>query len=152
MSFNLNGVEEGAWFDFFESTIDMKTGEVTYHDPIDGAAEFCIRLPGPFWEERQRAKKKENKMELNPKTRGMEYVEFIRGLTPEEEYLERQDVIDYSITGWRNVLDSNGNEIECNRENKLKLRKIPVFDRFLSRVWEILQNVGVEEKKALEKN
>ena len=152
MSFDIDKEASGEWFDFFESRADVSTGEIIYDDPEDGAAEFCIRHPGPFFEKQLNATKKESKMVLNPKTRQMEHVSFYPDLPPEEAQREREDVVDYSIVDWRNAKRPDGSEIECNRENKLKMKKIPVFDRFLGRVWEILESAGVKHKEDSEKN
>ena len=42
--------------------------------------------------------------------------------------------------------------IDCTRENKLKLMRVPVFDRFIARCLEMLANSGVKEKEDEQKN
>ncbi len=152
MPFDIDNVEEGRWFDFFESEIDLATGDIIYDDHKEDTAEFCIRHPGPFIEARLNAMKKESKMVLNSKSRTMEKVSSFPDQTPDEAKAEREDMIDYSITDIRNAKKPDGTDIECTKENKLKLKKIPAFDRFLARVWEILENAKASEEKASEKN
>jgi len=149
-TFDLENKEQGDWFSFFESKFDSLTGETTYDLPKDGAAEFCIRSMLPFWEERQKGLKKEYKMVLNPSTRQMERV----GYYPEQpdDSTAGDDAWDYVITGMRNALDKDGNELECTRENKLKLIRIPMFLRFVKRVLDIIDESGVKQKEESEKN
>lgn len=150
--FDFDSKDQGDWFAFFNSHIDIKTGEITYDDPEDGAAEFKIRLMGPFYEERRKNRKKEYKMVLNPSTRGMERVGYYPDLDPEVETKESEDAWDYAITGMRNAFSSPGVEIECTRENKLKLLNIPSFVRFVNRVFEILAESGIKQQEESEGN
>jgi hypothetical protein len=78
----------------------------------------------------------------------MERVGYYPDLSYEETKKERDDALDYAITGIRNAKWAEGTDIECTRDNKLKLRKIPAFDRFLGRVWQILDSAGVKDKEA----
>jgi len=152
MIFDLDAAQ-GDWFQFFESRVDPASGEIIYDEPKPDAAEFCIRSLQPFWEERLGQRKKESKMVNNPVTRAMERVSYYPDQTFEEVMKEREDACDYAITGIRNAKWADGTEIACTRENKLKLRKIPAFDRFLGRVWQILDSAGVKDKEAAyEKN
>ena len=52
--------EQGDWFSFFESEINLKTGDVEYHDPVESAGRVCIRPMAPFWESRQAQKEKKS--------------------------------------------------------------------------------------------
>ena len=50
--------KQGDWFDFFESRIDQKTGEIIYDDPIPGSGRACFRDTRIFWQERLAKRKK----------------------------------------------------------------------------------------------
>jgi hypothetical protein len=147
MFFDLEAAQ-GDWFAFFESRVDPASGEIVYDEPKPDAAEFCIRSLQPFWEERLGGRKREYKFVNNPKSHGMERVGYYPDLSYEETKKERDDALDYAITGIRNAKWAEGTDIECTRDNKLKLRKIPAFDRFLGRVWQILDSAGVKDKEA----
>jgi hypothetical protein len=145
--------EQGDWFPFFDSRFDFTTGEILYDPPKEGAAEFCFRSPVPFWEERRKDRKKEYKMVLNTATRGMDRVGFFPDLPYEEEKKERDDSWDYAITGMRNARwTEDGPEMECTRENKLKLLKNSAFLRYANRVLQLLLDTGVKIKEDAEKN
>jgi hypothetical protein len=152
MFFDCNEATQGDWFQFFESRVDPSTGEVKYDDPKPDAAEFCIRSTQPFWEELIGKRKKESKMVVNPQTRSMERVSYYPDQTYEELLKGREDAIDYAITGIKNAKWADGSVIECTRENKLKLRKIPAFERFLKRAWELLDSSGIKTKEEQGKN
>jgi len=151
MIFDLEKQEQGDWFDFFNSTVDPTTGEVSYSLPEKDAARFRIRSTVPFWEERRKGRKKRHEMVLNPSTRAMERVSFYD--TPEaDEEQDNQAAWDYSITGIENAFDASKNAIEATLENKMKLIKIPAFLRFIMRVFEIISDSGVQQAEAQEKN
>ena len=150
--FNLEKTDEGDWFAFFSSRPNAATGEIEYSKPEKGGAEFRIRSTNQFWEERRKGRVKENKMVLNPTTRAMERVSYFPDLPPEEEAKELDDAWDYAITGMKNAFSAPGVPMECNRENKMKLRALPVFVRFFFRVQEIISEVGVRRKEEVEKN
>ncbi len=150
--FNIESEEQGDWYAFFNSRIDPSSGEIEYDKPEKGAAEFRIRSMVPFWEERRKDRKRQYKMVLNPATRSMERVRYYEDLSAEEEKQESEDAWDYVITGMKNAFSAPGVSMECTRENKLKLIKMPVFMRFLNRVFSMMAEVGVKEKEASEKN
>ncbi len=154
MIFEINKSEQGDWFPFFESKFDPLTGEITYDPPEDGAAEFCIRSMGPFFEERRKNRKKESKMVLNTATRQMERVSYFEDLSPDEDFKENEDAWDYAITGIRNAFadEEKTIPIDCTRENKLKLIKIPKFLRFIRRVFQILDGEAANIKEKERKN
>lgn len=140
----------GDWFEFFESRIDIKTGDITYDDPKPGTGKVCLRNIGIFMRERQRSRKKEYQFVPNTRSRAMEHVELLQ--SPEEETKEREDAFDYAITGLENFFDAKEKPIKCTRENKLKLLAIPVFDRFLARCFELQQNASTIQTEVAEKN
>ena len=145
------GKATGDWFEFFESHIDIRTGDITYDDPKPGTGRVCLRDMGPFWRESQRSRKKKCEFVRNPSTRAMERVEYY-DQTAEEEAREREDGFDYTITDLENFFDAKGKPIKCTRENKLKLLEIPVFDRFIARCFEVQQNASKILAKVTEKN
>lgn len=150
--FNLDKEDLGDWFQFFSSKVDPVTGEITYYNPEENAAEFRIRDMAPFWEDRLKGRKKEHKFVSNSITRQMERVSWYEDLSAEEQMEENDDAWDYSITGIKNAFSAPGVPIDCTRENKIKLKNIPVFARFVSRVFEIISEAGVKHKEASEKN
>lgn len=150
--FDVEAGEQGTWFPFFNSRLDLSTGEFAYDPPEPDAAEFRIRSTVPFWEERRKGRKRESKMVLNPTTRQMERVSYYPDLSPEEEGKEQDDAWDYAITGIKKAFWSPGNPIECDRESKLKLIKIPSFLWFANRVFQLLAEAGVKANEASEKN
>ena len=149
--FNLEE-SQGDWFDFFESSVDLDTGEVTYDDPKPDTGSVCLRPAREFIMKRMAERKKDSKFVLNLKTRAMERVGFDKDLSSEEVQKERDDLIDYTITGFKKLFDMEGNSIECTRENKIKLAKVPVFDRFMARCMEMQVNANIQRAEISEKN
>ena len=150
--FDLEKGEQGDWFPFFGSNFDPATGEIIYEKPEDGAAEFRIRGMGRFFEERQKDRKKEYKMVLNPSTRAMERVGWFEDLPPAEAKKESDDAWDYAITGMKDAFSGPGVAMECTMENKLKLLRMPVFLRYIQKVFQILSDAGIKRAEAVEKN
>ena len=145
--FDLEKDEQGDWFTFFDSTVDLQTGETRYHDVKEGAAEFRIRSLGEFYTSLEKERKKVHKFVLNPSTRDMERVSFHPDLTAEVIQAEEDDGWDWAITDFKGVKGSGGIDIECTRKNKLKLVKIPRVNRFLMRVFQVMaQADGGPEK------
>jgi hypothetical protein len=107
---------------------------------------------GPFLEERQSARKRKAEFVLNPKTRGMERVEYTEDLPPEQLKAERDDAWDYIIKDFDNIFDARGEAIPCTRENKLRLMTLPVFDRFVARCIQLLSEQGVKTAEDERKN
>lgn len=151
MEFNLDQ-SEGEWFAFFGSHVDLNTGEVVYEDPVSDA-RVQVRSIAPFIEERIAKRKRVVEHIYNPKTRSMERVSFFKEQTAEEVQAEINDLWDYAITALENFKDrKTGELITCTRENKLKLMKVPVFDRFMARCQQLISDAGIEVKKEAEKN
>jgi hypothetical protein len=151
MLFDINSTE-GEWFPFFSSHIDPVTGEPIYEEPQTDA-RVQIRSIAPFIEEKMAKRKRIAEHVYNPKTRAMERVSYYPDQTPDEIRAERDDLWDYAITGIEGFKDSKTGEIiTCSRENKLKLMKVPVFDRFVARCQQLLASSGVKTKEDEEKN
>jgi hypothetical protein len=151
MLFDLEAAQ-GEWFYFFGSHVSPSTGEWIYEDPVSDA-KVQIRSITPFIEDRQAKRKRVVERIYNPKTRAMDRDSFFQDLTPEEVKAERDDMIDYAITGIENFKNSRTGElITCTRENKLALLKVPVFDRFVARCWQTLGEAGVKKSEEAAKN
>lgn len=146
------GESQGDWFDFFESTIDLTTGDIVYSDPKPGTGRACFRPSGPFLKKQLAQKKKKSEFVLNPKNRRMERIEYLETFSIEEEQKAQDDLTDYMITGLIDFFDMEGNPIECTRENKIKLAMAPVFDRFMARCMELQLNASAEQKEKSRKN
>lgn len=142
---------EGEWFPFQNSKIDQLTGEPVFDDP-DTEAKVQIRSMTPFFEERISKRKRQVEHVMNPKTRQMERVVYYADLSVAEAKAERDEAYDYAITGMEGFKDSKtGKIIECTRENKIALMKVPVFDRFFARCQQILASSGIKEREEEEK-
>ena len=143
---------DGEWFPFFMSRINAKTGDIEYDEPLPDAGRVCIRSLTPFLEQRQTSRKKKAEFVLNPKTRSMERVEYIEELPPDQAKAERDDAWDYIIKDFNNFFDAKGEPIPCNRENKLRLMTLPVFDRFVARCIQLLSEQVVKTAEEERKN
>jgi len=150
--FDFEKGEQGDWFSFFSSHIDQETAKIVYDTPEEGAAEFRVRSMIPYWEEKRKGRKLESKMVLNPTTRAMERVTWDADLTSEQNAQESAEAWDYAITGFKNAFSAPGKPIECTLDNKLRFTKMPVFVRFIGRVFQIIADAGVGQQKAAEKN
>lgn len=143
---------QGEWFQFFGSRIDPSTGETIFEEPVSDA-RVQIRSMVPFFEERMAKRKMVVEHVYNPKSRAMERNRYPEEPTPEQARVERDDAWDYVITGIENFKDSKtGVLITCTRENKLKLMRVPVFDRFVARCLQLQASSGVKAKEDSEKN
>jgi len=140
------------WFYFFSSSLDPNTGNIIYDEPVKDA-RVQIRSLTPFVEKRLASRKKAVERVYNPRTRSMDRVSYYADPTPEESQAERDDIWDYAITGIEGFKDSStGQVITCTRENKLKLMRIPVFDRFVARCLQLLDSAGAKIKEEEREN
>ena len=150
MIFDIDATE-GEKFFFFSSRIDLNTGEVIYDDPVNDAW-VTLKNPAQFYEERVAKRKREVEHVFNPKTRQMERVAFFKEMSIEEARAERDDATDYTIADFGGFKDKSGKVIKVTRENKLKMMKTPVFDRFVGRCITIMNEGRIKEEKEQEKN
>jgi hypothetical protein len=151
MLFDINAAQ-GEWFNFFSSHIDPVTGEPVYEEPAKDA-RVQIRSMASFFEERLASRKRVVEHIYNPKTRQMERISYYPDLSAEDSKAEREDLYDFTIQGIEGFKDSKtGKVIDCTRENKIALMKVPVFDRFVARCQQLLASSGVEVEKKKEKN
>ena len=88
--------------------------------------------------------KKNGKVNLRAALQRIEYTE-----TNEEKYNEL--TFDHIICDWR-LLDSDGNQIECNLENKLIMLGIFEFDRFVAESLEAMTDADKKSKEDQETN
>lgn len=151
MIFDLDKLNEGEWFPYFDSKINDK-GEVVYDDPSPSAGRVRIRDITPLMEKQVANKKRISEFTLNPLTRQMDRVTYFEDQTIDQVRQERDDVWDYAILAWEDFYDVKGSPIECNRENKLLLMRIPAFDRFMARCLQLLGNTAAKAEKEQEKN
>jgi peptide methionine sulfoxide reductase MsrB len=151
MLFDLS-TNEGEWFPFQNSRIDSSTGEPVFDDPVTDA-KVQIRSMTPFFEERIAKRKRQTEHVMNPKTRQMERISFYADLSIEDARAERDDAFDYAITGIEGFKDAKTQKmIDCTRENKLSLMRVPVFDRFFARCQQLIASSGVKQAEEAEKN
>lgn len=144
--------EEGEWFYFFGSSVDQKTGDVVYEEPV-GHARARIRSMIPFLEEQLSKRKKAVEHVYNPKTRAMDRVTYYPDQTPEEIRKERDDAYDYAITGLEGFKNKDTGEIlDCDRKNKLDLMGNEVFNRYFARCQQLLSAAGITAEEVREKN
>lgn len=147
MIIDLNTGGDGEWFQFFGSHIDEKTGKIVYHEP-EQDAKVRLRRPDPIFEKQLSERKKIFEFVLNPNSRSMERVGYFPDQTYEQKKRENEDAWDFMITGLDGFKDKgSGEEIECNRDNKIALMKIPVFDRFIARCLILMGDSGAESEK-----
>jgi hypothetical protein len=151
MLFDLDA-EEGEWFQFFGSHIDLNTGEVVYDEPTSDA-RVRIRPMAPFIEARLAKLKKTVEHVYNTKSRVMERISYYPDQKPEDAQKDKEDAFDYIVIDWENIKNSKTSEvIPCTRENKLALMKNPVFDRFVARCQQLLSETGIKKEEIEEKN
>jgi len=142
---------DGEWFTFFGSKVNEQ-GVTTYDDPLPDAGRIQVRSLIPYFEANPPKQKRKSEFVLNPQTRSMERVSFYDEPSVEAAQKERDDAWDYAITGIENVFDAKGDPVECTRENKLKLMRVPVFNRFVARCLQLLSEAGVKTEEEERKN
>ena len=138
----------GEWFFYQNSRFDQKSSEWVFDEP-EKDAKVRIRSMRALVQEKLAKREKVAEHVLNPKTRAMERISYYKEQPVDQAQKEADDIWDYVITGIEGFKNkATGEIIACTRENKLKLMKIPAFDRFIGRCLRILE--GAEEQ--VEKN
>jgi len=151
-------VTEGEWFPFQASRVDSDTGKIVWDDPVlddkgSPIASLRVRLMALFYEERIAKRGRVVEHIFNPKTRAMERVVSLKELSMDEIRSERDDAIDYAITGIKGFRDKTTKKpLECTRINKLAMLRSPAIDRFFGYCQDRLSQSTVEEKKAEAEN
>jgi len=152
MSFDIENIGKATWFRYFESAI-KDDGTVEYFEPKPGAEEVCIKSPSA--EFIRKLYKKTHTVEqvavLNPKTRGMEFVNKELPQTPEQEAAWQDGYIDEAIQDWR-ITAPGGDAIPCALANKRKMMQYKPFDRFVKRCIELCDEKIVAYKEAETEN
>lgn len=151
-------VTEGEWFPFQTSHVKQDTGEIVWDDPVMGddgkpVAALRIRSMTPYYEAQIPKRGRIIEHVHNPKSRSMERVVSIKELPMDEITKERENAIDYAITGIKGFRDKATKKfLECTRENKIAMLKSPAIDRFFAYCQERLGQIGVEQNKAEAEN
>lgn len=141
----------GEWFTFRMSSIDQN-GEIVWGEPIEGV-RVQIRSWKKFFEDQYSSRERIIEWKLNPKTRQNERHSNFKDFTPAEIKQQKDDAIDYAITGLEGFKDKKTKqEVVCTRENKIALMAKDFFDRFFVDCQQTIDSRGVEVVKAAEKN
>ncbi|MCK9597708.1 MAG: hypothetical protein M0R06_01630 [Sphaerochaeta sp.] len=149
---DLSAQTEGEWFQFQDSHFDQVKGEWIF-DPPATDARVRVRRTDTFWRERSAKRERVAEHVYNPKTRSMERISYLKEQTISEQQADVDDAMDYSITGLENFKDKNsGKVLECTRDVKLALMRVPAFDRFIGRCIRLLEGVEAKQKEESEKN
>ena len=152
MRFDLNKGSEGEWFPIFGSEVEADGETIKYLEPEEGAGKVCVRIADAETMDaiNNQTRKRTSENVYNPKTRQMERITYYEQ-TPAQEKKSREMLWDHAIKAWEGVLDSEGNQIPCTLENKMKLMSNAVFARFVGRCLQIISG-AVVDGKALTKN
>ncbi|MFH2076784.1 MAG: hypothetical protein ABIJ57_15830 [Pseudomonadota bacterium] len=149
---DLTAQAEGEWFAFQDSHFDQAAGEWAF-DPPATDARVRVRRTDAFWRTRNAKRERIAEHVFNPKTRSMERISYFKEQTVAEAQSDVDDAMDYAITGLENFKDkASGAVLECKRETKLALMRIPAFDRFMGRCLRLLEGAEVKAKEDAEKN
>ena len=143
--------DDGAWFTFFNSSINDDR-ETVYDAPDEDAGRFCLRSMTPFVEDFFSDRKMVSEFVLNKSNRSMEKVSSPKEMTSTERKIYQADLWDYVIIDFDGILDKKGNAIECTKENKSKLMAIPAMDRFVAKCLKTIGNNAVLEVSELSEN
>lgn len=151
MLFDIDGVSDGIWFDFQESTVD-EDGKITFLDVAEGAGSMCIRqADAEFFDKLyKKTRKKVVKIEPNRALRNsLERIEYTETL-PGKEGEEREALIDHWISDYKRFKKANGDEIPVTKENKIKLMKIGSVRRFVDECHRRISSDGGLIKEQIE--
>lgn len=144
---DLSSSEDGEWFYYQDSHLNPKTGEWVFDPPINESRVRVRRLDA-FIRERMANRKRKVEWILNEKSHQMERQSYFADQSMEEIQKDMEDGWDYAITGVEGFRDKKtGKEIECTRENKIALMRVPAFDRFIGRCFRVLSGAEEAEEK-----
>ncbi len=149
--FDLESGSKGDWFRFFESKVE--DGKTIYLEPEADAGRVCVRVADAETLEKIQAETRTRKSEniWNKDTRQYHHTVYY-DQTSAQEKKEREMIWDHAIVDWENIIDSQGNQIPCTLENKMKLMSNSMFARFIGRCFELITGNAEELKAAKEKN
>jgi hypothetical protein len=151
-------VTEGEWFPFQTSHVKQDTGEIVWDDPVmddegNPVAALCIRPMAPYYEAQISKRGRIVEHVYNPKNRSMERVVSIKELPMEDIKKERDNAIDYAITGIKGFRDKATKKLlDCTRENKIAMLKSPAIDRFFAYCQERLGQSEIKNQEAEAEN
>lgn len=151
MLFDIDGVSDGIWFDFQESTVD-EDGKITFLDVAEGAGSMCIRqADAEFFDKLyKKTRKKVVKIEPNRALRNsLERIEYTE-ILPGKENEEREALIDHWIVDYKGLKKPGGAEITVTKENKIKLMKIASVRRFVDECHRRISSDGGMVKEQIE--
>ena len=148
---NLDASDAGDWFIFFGSSIN-ETGVTVYDDPLPSAGRVCVRSMTEKVKELLAIRKKKSEFVLNPESRSMERVTYFDDEDSAQTEKYSADIWDYVIVSWENLKTAKGEDIACTRENKIKLMRVPIFNRFIARCLQLIQSSGIVAAENAEKN
>lgn len=153
-TFDLDGGSKGAWFPFVGSKITDQLDEkgnpvIEYFEPEKDAGRVQVSLLDAEILDEIYSKTRKPRIDFvkNPDSRKMERVDSFTQ-TAKQKREEFDLTWDAAIKDWKGILDKSGKEIPCTYENKLKMMKIPVFARFITKCLDDLN----KEKENSEKN
>lgn len=149
---DLSAQAEGEWFQFQDSHFDQTKGEWVF-DPPTSDARVRVRRTESYWREKNAKRERVAEHVFNPKSRAMERISYLKEQTVAEAQADVDGAWDYAITGLENFrAKGSDGEIECTRDNKLTLMRIPAFDRFIGRCFRLLEGAEAQKKEEAEKN
>ena len=152
MYIDLMGSKGGEWFTFRMSEIDQNSGDIVWGDEIEGL-EVKIRSWKPFFEENIEKRPQETIWKVHPKSRAYEPHTKFKDLTVEEIKIERDNAVDFAITGLKGWKDKvTRKEYPCTKEVKIELMKLDFFDRFFTDCQQKIDSLCIEMEDKETKN
>ena len=143
--------DEGVWFDYQESHFDKDKGIFVF-DPPTTDAGVRVRRIGKFIADTIAKRKQKEKIVLNTHSKRMERITYYEDESPEAVQEGIEGAWDYAITGLKGFKNkTTGEVIECTKENKIALMKIPAFDRFIAKCFRVLGDLEEEDEGNLQK-
>jgi hypothetical protein len=148
---NLQTSDDGVWFPFFYSKLNVDTMDIEYDEPLKDGPRMKIRNPVEFFNNRTQERKTKSEFVLNKKSRSMEKVVSELELTSEEKKKEADDFADYVIAGVEGFKLS-GKMMKNVRGDKIAAMKIPIVSMYVNRCVQLMQEQSAVEEKEDSKN
>ena len=141
--------DEGVWFDYQESHFDKDKGVFVF-DPPNSDASIRVRRIGKFIADSMAKRKQKEKIVLNTHSKRMERITYYEDEGQEVVQAGIDAAFDYAITGLKGFKNKKtGDVVECTKDNKIALMKIPAFDRFIAKCFRVLGDLEEEDEKNL---